>query len=214
MNISVFLKSRSRNNRSFIRVLRSSTQSQLMGHRSKQRLTSKLLGLIINNTLTWSDQIDSLIKKAARKIYLFVQLKRARVPAEDLVAYYCACIRSSLDYASPVFHYSLPQYLQSELESVQKRALVCIFPSTPYREASERACLTSMREHHEDITKSLFRPISENQDSKLHHLIPEAYSPYYNFRRQRTYNVPAAKTKRFAHSFFVRCAAVTNSSLR
>ena len=47
-----------------------------------------------------------------------------------------------------------------------------------------------------------FRSISENQDSKLHHLIPEAYSPHYNFRRQRTYNVPAAKTKRFANSFF------------
>ena len=59
-----------------------------------------------------------------------------------------------------------------------------------------------------------FRSISENQDSKLHHLIPEAYSPHYNFRRQRTYNVPAAKTKRFANSFFVKCAAVTNSSLR
>lgn len=58
--------------------------------------------------------------------------------------------------------------------------------------------VSSIREHHEDITKSLFRSISENQDSKLHHLIPEAYSPHYNFRRQRTYNVPAAETKRFA----------------
>ena len=115
-----------------------------------------------------------------------MQLKRARVPAE-------------------LFHYSLPKFLQSELESVQKRALVCIFPRMPYREALE---------HHEDITKSLFRSISENQDSKLYHLIPEAYNPHYNFRRQRTYNVPAAKTKRFANSFFVKCAAETNSSLR
>ena len=30
--------------------------------------SSKLLGLIINNTLTWNDHVDSLIKKAARKI--------------------------------------------------------------------------------------------------------------------------------------------------
>ena len=167
---------------------------------------SKLLGLIINNTLTWNNHVDSLIKKAARKIYLLVQLKRVRVPVEDIVAYYCACIRSSLDCACPVFHYSLPQYLQSELESVQKRALEC-----RTGKPLERACLTSIREHHEDITKSLFRSISENQNSKLYHLIPEAYSPHYNFRRQRTYNVPAAKTKRFANSFFVKCAAETNS---
>ncbi|RMX44920.1 hypothetical protein pdam_00020661 [Pocillopora damicornis] len=129
--------------------------------------SSRLLGLIINNTLTWNDHVDSLIKQAARKIYLLVQLKRARVPAEDLC-------------------------LQSELESVQKRALACIFPRMPYREALERACLTSIREHHEDITKSLFRSISENQDSKLHYLIPEAFGPHYNSRRQRTHNLIAA----------------------
>ena len=74
----------------------------------KATTSSKLLGTIISNTLIWNDHADSLIKKAARKIYLLVQLKRARVPAEDLVAYYCACIRSSLNYACPVFHYSPP----------------------------------------------------------------------------------------------------------
>ena len=49
---------------------------------------------------------------------------------------------------------------------------------------------------------------------KLHYLITEAYSFHYNLRCQRTYNVPAANTKRFANSFFVKCAAETNSSLR
>ena len=103
---------------------------------------------------------------------------------------------------------------QSELESLQKRALACIFPRMPYREALERPCLISIREHHEDITKSLFRSISENQNSKLYQLIPEAYSPLYNFSRHRTHDVPAPKTKRFANSFFVKCAAEANSSLR
>ena len=41
--------------------------------------SNKLLGLIINNTLTWNDHVDSLIKKAAGKIYFLVQLTRARV---------------------------------------------------------------------------------------------------------------------------------------
>ena len=59
---------------------------------------SKLRGLIINNTLTWDDHVDSLIKKAARKIYLLVQLKRARVPAEDLVAY-CLAVGKVLTIA-------------------------------------------------------------------------------------------------------------------
>ena len=144
---------------------------------------------------TWNDHVDSLVKKAARKIYFLVQLKRARVPAEDLVAYYCACIRSSLDYACPVFHYSLPQYLQSDLERVQKRALACIFPRMPYGEPLERACLTSIREHHEDITKSLFRSISENQNSKLHHLTPEANSPHYILKAPKNVRSTSSQEK-------------------
>ena len=92
---------------------------------------AKLLGVTINNRLTWNDHIDNLVKKARRKLYVLVQLKRAQVSTQDLVAYYCACVRSSLDYACPVFHFSLPQYLHAELESVQRRALFTIFPGLP-----------------------------------------------------------------------------------
>ena len=63
------------------------------------------------------------------------QLKRARVTSQDLVAFYCACVRSSLDYACAVFHFSLPQYLQTELERIQKRALFTIYPGLSYAEA-------------------------------------------------------------------------------
>ena len=81
--------------------------------------STKLLGLTINDTLTWNDHIE-----ASKKLYFLIQLKRAHVPTSDLVTYFCACIRSSLDYACPVFHYSLPKYLQVELERVQGGALL------------------------------------------------------------------------------------------
>ena len=70
---------------------------------------AKLLGVMINSNLTWNDHIEELVKKASRKHYFLVQLKRAQVPSDDLVEYYCTCIRSSLDYAYPVFHYALPK---------------------------------------------------------------------------------------------------------
>ena len=87
---------------------------------------AKLLEAMINVNVHWNDDVEELLKKAPRKHHFLVQLKRAQVPSGDLVAYYCACIRSSLDYAYPVFHYALPKYLQAELERVQKRALSCI----------------------------------------------------------------------------------------
>ena len=35
---------------------------------------TKLLGVIINTSLTWNDHIEELVKKASRKLYLLVQL--------------------------------------------------------------------------------------------------------------------------------------------
>lgn len=51
---------------------------------------TKLLGVTLNSSLTWNDHIEDLVKKAFRKLYFLVQLKRAQIPPKDLVAYYCA----------------------------------------------------------------------------------------------------------------------------
>ena len=50
--------------------------------------STKLLGLIINNTLTWNDHIEELVKKASKKLYFLIQLKRAHVPTSDLVTFF------------------------------------------------------------------------------------------------------------------------------
>ena len=51
------------------------------------------------------------------------QLKRAKVSTNDMVYFYCTCIRTVVEYASPVFHYALPGYLSDDLERIQKWAL-------------------------------------------------------------------------------------------
>ena len=48
---------------------------------------------------------------------------------------YTTCIRPVLEYACPVFHHSLPQYLSNEMERLQKRALRIIQPDLSYAEA-------------------------------------------------------------------------------
>ena len=106
------------------------------GNSIESVLCAKLLGAMINvNFITWNEHIEELVDKASRTHYFRVQLKRAQVPSDDLVAHYCACIRSSLDYACPVFHCALPEYLQAELEGVRKRTLLCIFPGISYKDA-------------------------------------------------------------------------------
>ena len=63
--------------------------------------------------------VDATVKKAAKRLYFLMQLKRAHVPAKDLVSFYIACIQSVLLYACQVFHYSLPEYFSSTLRVSQ-----------------------------------------------------------------------------------------------
>jgi hypothetical protein len=83
--------------------------------------SAKLLGVTVTSDLSWNAHINNVIKKAAKRLYFLVQLKRANLPRKDLVLFYITCIRSLLTYAMPVFFYALPKYLQSELECVQKK---------------------------------------------------------------------------------------------
>jgi len=51
-----------------------------------------------------------------------------------------------MDYACPVFYYTLPKYLQDELERIQRRAMAIIFPNINYSEALDKASLPKVRE--------------------------------------------------------------------
>ena len=97
---------------------------------------AKTLGLTVSNDFKWKMHIDNIISKASKRLHLITQLKLAQVPVKDLIQIYCACIRSMLEYASPVFHNSLPQYLSSDIERIQRRCLRRIFSESSYEEAN------------------------------------------------------------------------------
>ena len=94
-----------------------------------------MLGVTISDDFKWNDHIVNITPKAAKRLYLLRELKRAGICASDLVLFYCNTIGSVLDYACQVFHFSLPSYLSEELERIQKRALRAIFPHANYKEA-------------------------------------------------------------------------------
>ena len=81
--------------------------------------------------------ITDVIKKVSRRLYFLVQLKRSRVPRQDMSTFYTACIRSVPTYAAPVFFYALPKYLKDELVRVEKRAMSIICSGLPYQEVIE-----------------------------------------------------------------------------
>ena len=84
----------------------------------------KILGVTICSDLKCNDHISGCIKKANKRLYFIVLLKRANVPLSDIVNFYCTVIRPVLGYCAPAFHHALPQYLSDDIERVQKRAPV------------------------------------------------------------------------------------------
>jgi hypothetical protein len=90
-----------------------------------QPLEKVEVAVTIRNDLKWNDHVEFITAKAAKRLYLLSQLKRA-----DACILYC--IRSILEYACQVFHCSLPKYLSEEIERIHKRAMSIIFPDISY----------------------------------------------------------------------------------
>ena len=98
-----------------------------------QRVTeAKILGITITSNLTWDVHVDEITRKAGKRLFLLLQLKRPGIPAEDLLTVYTTVVRPTLEYACPAWSTSLTLGLQSDMERVQRRAMNIIYPNTPY----------------------------------------------------------------------------------
>ena len=97
----------------------------------------KLLGLNISSDLTWNVHVSELVRKVSTRLYFLRQLKKSHVATRELLLFYITCIRSILEYGSPVFYLALPSYLSEGLERLQKRAMKIIYPELSYAKALE-----------------------------------------------------------------------------
>ena len=134
----------------------------------RDKCSSKVMGMLmqlplysdnISNDLTWNIHVNEILNKAPKRLYFWVQLKRAKVTRTDLGLFYSSCIISIMDYAVPAFHFSLPKYLMQELERIQKRAMSIICPGVSNHEALVIMNFRELATHHDEICDSLFHTI-------------------------------------------------------
>ncbi|KAL9960492.1 hypothetical protein ACROYT_G033960 [Oculina patagonica] len=147
--------------------------------------SAKVLGLTLRNDLKWNDHIEIITSKAAKRLYLLRQLKRAAVSSNDLVLFHCSVIRSVLEYSCQLFHSSLPGYLPEELERIQRRAMRIIFPNSGYRKALEEAGIPTLAGRRDLLSKSLFNDIVTTKKHKLVNLLPERPTNSHQLRNRR-----------------------------
>ena len=152
--------------------------------------SAKLLGVVVSDKLRWYAHVESICKKAATRLYFLKQPKRAKVPPKDMLLFYTTCIRPVLEYACPVFHNSLPQYLCKEMERLQKRALQIIQPDLSCTEALAALDITSLCERRQALSKALFDHIVRDHSHNLHELLPPRNGSIYCTRSQGYFKLP------------------------
>ena len=55
---------------------------------------ARILELTVSNDLKWNDHVANIIKKANKRLYFIVQLKRAKVPERDIITFYVTCVKT------------------------------------------------------------------------------------------------------------------------
>ena len=104
----------------------------------------------------------SIILLRKRLDVFFKKLKHAGIDRKSLIQFYCACIRSVLEYACQAFCSSLPAYLSDQIERVQKRVLRILFPEVSYSKALEDAGIKTLFHRREELCSTLFKQIVES----------------------------------------------------
>ena len=172
--------------------------------------SARVLGVTIRGDFKWNDHISTITIKAAKRLYLLRQpLKRVGVSSSDLVMFYCSVIRSVLEYSCQLFHSSLPNCLSDELERIQRRAMLIIFPDLKYSSALEKSCINTLYERRVKLSYDLFKDIINIKDHKPVSLLPPKATNTRQLRKPKMFSVPVCKTDRLRNSFIV----THNSSL-
>ena len=154
----------------------------------------KLLGLIISNDLTWTAHVDTICKKANKRLFYLILLRRSGVAKSDLVKFYKHIIRPILEYGCAVWHSSLPNFLVDKLENVQVRAMNIIGPE------AER--LETLKSRREEMCVRFFKNMTK-ETHVLDELLPKSKdaSQHMATRNFVPYHLPKCNTNRFKNSF-------------
>ena len=161
---------------------------------------AKVLGVTISADLSWNAHVETIITKARKRVFIIYQLKRAGISQTDLIIIYVTVIRPVLEYACPVWHTSLANYLSNSIDAIQKKCMRTISPGYAYDEALLITDLPTLLERRTKLCMKYFHKLT-SPGHKLHHLLPDRRNlQYYCLRTCSTLPAPFARTDRFRRS--------------
>ena len=174
----------------------------------------KLLGVHMNSALNWNTHVSEIISKANRCIFILITAKKFRFNLKSMITLYIWYIRTSLEYAAPVWHPGLTAVQNARIERVQKRCLRIILGReyVGYEEALERLGLASLHSRREMLTLRLGRSMLRSQDHR--DLFPPTMHDVHgrNTRHQRRLRTVQGSA-RYKNTFIPYAVNLINQSM-
>ena len=90
------------------------------------KTSHKILGVTIQSDLGWSQNIEEMIKKATKTIWVLRRMRSLGVNQSTLVKYWKAEGRVHMELACPAWHSSLTASQSQDLERAQRIAMAAI----------------------------------------------------------------------------------------
>ena len=99
------------------------TRISLEGVLLEELQECRLLGVEINNQLTWHKNTESIVQISNTRMMILHKLYDFNLPLEEMINIYILFIRSMVEYACVVWHSSITDEESRSIERVQKTAL-------------------------------------------------------------------------------------------
>ena len=176
---------------------------------------TKLLGVIVNDQLSWDSNTHYLTTRANARMRLLHKLVSFSVPQEDLLNIYILYIRSIFEQSCQVWHSLLTLENFNDLERVQKNALRIILQEqyVSYRNALDISGLSPLFERRSNLCLRFAKScIRNNMTEDMFPLNPTVESYELETRFREKYKVTNARTERLKTSSIPYMQRLLNSA--
>ena len=171
---------------------------------------TRLLGVILTSNLSWTAHVNDITKRATTKLWVLIRFKSLGGSTDQLLKVFQARVRSTLEFAAPVFHSGLTQDQSRQIEMVQKKAFAIILGKsyTSYKSALATLSQEPLDSRREKLSyKFALKCITSSKHQSMFPPNPN-YRP--NMRQPKPFLEHQCKTSRYFNSAVPYLARLLN----
>ena len=162
--------------------------------------STKLLGVTLSSNLSWQEHVSTITKNATKKLWVLVRFKGLGGSQSQLLKVYQTRVRSTLEFAAPVFYGGLTMEQSRQIECVQKKAFAIILGRSY---TSYESALTSLKQERLDTRRENLAykfALKCTTSSRHMAMFPLNTQHRPNMRNPKPFAEPYCNTSRYYHS--------------